>query len=77
MQKLCGLQCVLLKWESSGLGEEESLSGALLRAAGRAALLPASTQPAAIHSTVTLPNHWILPILKRKNGMHGVKKIDK
>lgn len=74
MQKSTGLQCILLKWESSGLGEDELLSGALLRAAERAALLPASTQAAAIHSTVTLPSApGILPILKRKRDMHGTK----
>lgn len=42
----------IAEMEPSGLGEDESLSGTLLRAAGRAALLPASTQPAAIHSSV-------------------------
>lgn len=67
MQKSTGLQCILLKWESCGLGEDESLSGALLVAAGRAALLPA-----AIHSAVTLPSPpGILPILKRKRDLHG------
>lgn len=72
MQKSTGLQCILLKWESCGLGEDESLSGALLVAAGRAALLPAATQPAAIHSAVTLPSPpGILPILKRKRDLHG------
>lgn len=74
MQKLTGLQCILLKWELSGLGEDEALSGALLRAAGRAALLRASTHPDAIHSTVTLPSPpGILPILKRKRDMRGTK----
>lgn len=74
MKKSSALPCTLLKWEPPGLGEDEPLSGALLRAAGRAALLPASTQPAAIHSTVTLPSPpGILPILKR--DMNRKKKL--
>lgn len=67
----------IAKMELSGLREDEALSGVLLRAAGRAALLPASTQPAAIHSAVTLPNPpGILPILKRKKEICMGKKID-
>lgn len=53
---------------TTGLGEDESLSGALLRAAGRAALLPTSTQPAAIHSTATLPSPPDFANFEKKKG---------
>lgn len=49
---------------TTGLGEDESLSGALLRAAGRAT----STQPAAIHSTATLPSPPDFANFEKKKG---------